>query len=187
MIVLLVILIIVWCIGAVYLGSVFYYKLTRREVFVPFIPADHTGIESMCESINLKGDEKVIDVGSGWGSIIFHLLRKYPKLDVTGVELNPVLHLFSTIRAKLFHQNQKITLYKQDAVKLEYKKYDVIFLFMLSSFVNKVLVPKFEKELVKGTKVISYVFPMKSDKFREKKIELPTNGWKSVIYVYEKL
>lgn len=178
---------ILWLIGVMYLLTVFYFKITQKEVFVPFVPADTEGIETMYSAIGLKGSERVVDIGSGWGTILFHLHKKFPTLYLTGIELNPVLHVITLLRKFLFHRKGNIRLLRGDAATISYSDYDVIFLFMLSPFVNKVLVPKFEKELKKGTKVVSYVFKMKSNAFSEKTVKLPSNGWKSAVYIYEKL
>ena len=176
-----------WLIGVLYLLFGLYYKITRKEVFVPFVPADTKGVDSMCEAINLKGDERVIDIGSGWGTILFYLVDKYPKLSLVGIELHPVLHFFAVLRRFFFHRNSDIELIKGDAANIQYDGFDVIFLFMLAPFMNKVLVPKFEKELKKGTKVVSYVFRMKSSMFKESRIILPAHGWRSAVYLYEKI
>ena len=184
--ILIVIISVFWLIGVTYLSVAFFYRLTRREVFVPFVPSDTKGIESMCEAAAMKGTESVIDIGSGWGTILFFLATKYKKLRLTGIELNPLLHIFASIRKKLFHRQSDITLLRGDATTISFKEYDVVFLFMLSSFVNKVLVPKFEKELRPGARVVSYVFPMTSTKFTEKKRGMPAHGWKSNVYIYEK-
>lgn len=178
---------IIWLLCTTYLLIGIYYKLTRKEVFVPFIPADAKGIDIMCDVLKLTGTERVIDVGSGWGTILFYLVNKYPTMKLTGIELHPVLHLLAVIRRFLFHRISDMTLLKRDASTFNYENYDVIFLFMLAPFVNKILVPKFEKELKKGTKVVSYVFRMKSKAFTETKLVVPAHGWRSAIYLYEKI
>lgn len=184
--ILIIVLTLLWLLGLTYLIFILFYRLTKKEVFVPFVPADTKGIDEMCQAVALVGTEKVIDVGSGWGSIVFHLARKYQNLRLYGIELNPVLHFIATLRKALFHRGQQLTFLCADAGNVSYSDYDVIMLFMLSPFVDKVLVPKFEKELKKGAKVVSYVFPMKSKAFTEKKITIPAHGWRSVVYVYTK-
>lgn len=178
---------ILWMVGLLYLCYAVYFRLSRKEAFVPFVPADRKGIDAMCDAVALQGSEKVVDIGSGLGHIVFHLLDRYPKIDVTGIELNPMLHLLSYLRQKIFYGKRKLKLYRGDAGLFTYMEYDVVFIFMLSSFVNKVLVPKLETELRVGAKVVSYVFQMKSNKFKETKIALPAHGWKSTVYVYEKV
>ncbi|MCC7303884.1 class I SAM-dependent methyltransferase [bacterium] len=178
---------IIWVLGLLYLLLVVYYRLSRKEIFVPFIPADKRGIDMMCEAVGLQGTESVVDVGSGWGSIVFHLLDTYPRLAVTGIELNPLLYLLSMLRKTIFYPNRNIKLCRGDAEKFSYKNFDVVFLFMLSPFVNKVLAPKLETELRIGAQVVSYVFRMKSNKFKETRVKLLEHGWKSAVYVYEKI
>lgn len=178
---------ILWFVGVLYLIYATFYRLTRKEIFVPFVPADKNGIDAMCQAVGLTGKEKVVDIGSGWGSIVFYLAQKFPKISVTGIELNPMLHLVSLVKKSLFYRSSNISLSRGDAVVFDYKKFNVVFIFMLSPFVNKVMVPKLETELRKGAKVVSYVFQMKSDLFTEKKIILPVHGWKSAVYVYEKI
>jgi tRNA A58 N-methylase Trm61 len=185
-IILLVVLLFLVGLGLGYLLLMLYYRLTRKEVFVPFVPADIDGVRAMCDAVGLTGKEKVVDLGSGWGTMVFYLARTFPELQVTGVELNAVLHFLARLRKLFWFRNYHITLLRNDAKKIPLETYDVVFLFMLSPFVNRVLVPKFEQELRKGAVVVSYVFPMKSSKFEEKKLMIPSHGWRSAIYVYRK-
>lgn len=183
---LLAVLLLLVVAGFCYLLLAIYFRLTRKEVFVPFVPADEEGIRAMCVAVGLRGDENVVDLGSGWGTMMFYLARNFPKLHITGIELNPILHLIAQIRRKLFYRGYKITALRGDAGLLPLESFDVVFLFMLSPFVNRILVPKFEQELRKGALVVSYVFPMKSSKFEEKKLLIPSHGWRCAIYVYRK-
>lgn len=185
--ILLFVLIIFWCVGVFYLGYTFYLQIKRKKLYVPFIPADRKGIDAMIDAVNLKGTESVIDIGSGSGSIVFRLAERFPDLRISGIEIHPLLYLFSKIKKKLIFSKADIHLEKADAATHAYGSYDVIFLFMLSTFVDQVLVPKFEKELRPGTRIVSYVFKMSSKQFKEDVIELPFKGWKNKLYVYTKL
>jgi tRNA A58 N-methylase Trm61 len=164
-----------------------YYQLTKKEIFVPFIPADPRGLAAMCKAVNLQGTENVVDIGSGWGTIIFYLADIFPKLQLTGIELNPILHFIAEGKRRFLYRSHQIALFRGDAATFTYCDYDIIFLFMLSPFVNTVLVPKFEKELKIGTRIVSYVFRMKSVYFKEKQLLLPAHGWRSAVYIYEKI
>jgi len=186
-IVLLLLLVVLIFAGCIYLIMSTFYRITRKKVYVPFVPADAAGISAMCKAVGLRGDEKVIDLGSGWGTIVFYLAKKYPKLRITGIELHPVLHLIAKLHQLLGYQSRDITLIRGDAAAVSLESFDIVFLFMLSPFVNQVLVPKFEKELRKGAMVVSYVFPMKSKSFQEEKVQLPVHGWKNAVYIYRKI
>lgn len=185
--ILVLVLSVVWIIGIGYLSYTFYLKMVKQEEFVPFIPSDPEGITVMCDLVGLKGNEKVIDVGSGWGTIVFFLAKNFPKLNITGIEIHPVLHFIAWLRSIFFRKSTKIRLIRGDAAKISYSSYDVVFLFMLSPFVDGVLVPKIEKELSVGSKVVSYVFRMNSPLFSEKQVRIPGHGWKNTVYLYTKI
>lgn len=184
--VILGIAILLWIGGVTYLSAALFYRMTRRELFVPFVPIDSAGVDAMARASKIVGNERVVDIGSGWGTIIFALLDRYPKLQVTGIEINPFLHLFAKLRGWLFHQSSSYQLFRGDAANFSFEAYEVVFLFMLSPFVDRVLVPKFEKELKSGTRVVSYVFPMQSKAFTEEKISMNSQGWRNAVYVYTK-
>jgi cyclopropane fatty-acyl-phospholipid synthase-like methyltransferase len=177
---------ITWILGVSYLCWELYYRLAKKEVFVPFVPSDVAGVESMCEAVKLTGNERVIDIGSGWGTIVFFLAKRYQNLTIAGVELHPLLHVFALLWKAIKYRKSNITLYRKDAALLNYSSYDVIFVFMLSDFLNKVLAPKLEKELKPGAKVVSYVFAMKSTAFDVEELSIPAHGWRSKVYVYTK-
>ncbi len=179
-------MILVWIAGVWYLCANFIISLKNKEKYVPFIPSDSRGITAMARAVGLQGTERIIDIGSGSGTILFALAKDFPKLEMTGIEMNSFLHIWATLRKKIFFQKQNISLICGDAQNFKYTDYDVIFLFMLSSFVDGVLVPKFNKELRKGTKVVSYVFKMKSADFKEQEIDLGGKGWRNKVYVYTK-
>lgn len=181
-----VILLILWIILTSYLGLTLFYTVKNKKLFVPFLPSDTKGIQAMLRAASLKGDENIVDIGSGWGTIVFEVAKSYPQACVTGIELHPVLFLISKVVQFLFYRRQKITLVRGDAAAFSYESYNIVFLFMLSTFVDEVIAPKLEKELKPGAKVISYVFKMNSSSFTEKVITLPSAGWRNKIYVYTK-
>lgn len=183
---LLIVLLPLWFVGTFYLVYTGWLQISRKSTYVPFIPSDIAGIDAMISRLNLQGTEKVIDIGSGTGTIVFRLAERFRSMPITGIEIHPVLHVFALIKKYVFFRKQPITLLRFDAATLSLAQYDVVFLFMLSTFVDQVLVPKFEKELPRGAKVISYVFRMKSAHFIEEEILLDKNGWKNKIFLYRK-
>jgi cyclopropane fatty-acyl-phospholipid synthase-like methyltransferase len=175
-------------IGLTYLMLEYYFKFTQNELYVPFVPADRKGIENVLTHAEIDGSENVIDIGSGWGSILFLLLDKYPSLSVTGIEINPFLSVVAWVRKILWYRTSKMSIINKDARDLTYEAYDIVFVFMLSSFLDKVLAPKLAAELRPGAKVISYVFAMHSDAFSVEEFTLPASGqgWRSKVYIYTK-
>lgn len=183
----LILLIIVWFIGVYYLAFTFYTKLTRKDTYVPFIPIDKRGLDHVFSQIKLSENSKIIDIGSGWGTVLFYLAKSNSKLLITGIELNPLLTLFSKIRKFMGGSKYKnINIITGDASSLEYSEFETVFLFMLPGFVQKVIIGKLEKELKKGAVIISYVFPVKSDKFEIKEIQFDYKSWRNKMYICTK-
>jgi len=54
----------------------------------------------------------VVDLGSGWGTLLFALARKYPERQIIGYELSYLPYLYSRIYKTLFRL-QHITIYRQ--------------------------------------------------------------------------
>jgi SAM-dependent methyltransferase len=173
--------------GLSYLLIDFYLRFTQGNYFVPYVSADHFGIEQMLNTLNLKGVESIVDVGSGTGSIIFQAAKKFPTISLSGIEINPFVYAISQIKRIFSYKNKKIEFILGDATALDYRKFDVVFVFMLSTFLDEKLMPKLEKELKKGAIIASYVFRIKSTKFSEEEILLPTKSWRQKIYIYRKI
>jgi len=181
----ILILIILWLIGVVYLFSVLASKLARKNLYVPFIPADIRGLNLLMKYVTFNDNSIVYDVGSGWGTAIFYFAKRFATVKFIGVEINPILHLFAILREKLLrYKNTSFCL--RDAALCNYKNADIIFVFMLPIFLQKVLLPILEKDLKKGAIIISYVFPIKSSKFTIEKMKLPNRGWKNKLYIATK-
>lgn len=183
---LLIFMLLLWTAGVWYLFANLTVSLKKKDMFVPFIPSDARGVTAMADAVGLQGNERIVDIGSGSGTILFSLAKKFPNLQMTGIEMNSFLHVWAKLRKFFFFRRAAITLHCGDAQNFNYGEYDVIFLFMLSSFVDGILVPKFNEELRTGTKVVSYVFKMKSADFDEQEIDLGGKGWMNKVYVYTK-
>jgi tRNA A58 N-methylase Trm61 len=177
----------VFFVAAGYLLFVYYFKMKHKKQFVPFIPSDRKGLSQICERIDLQTSRQIIDVGSGWGTAVFHLAKEYPRARVVGVELHPVLHGIALIRQVFSSVKERISFVCQDAAKHNFRRYDTVFVFMLSDFLNAVLAPKLEQELEVGARVVSYVFPMTISGFNCKEYTISGKGWRSKVFVYTKM
>lgn len=135
----------------------------------------------MIEHANLRGGDKVCDLGSGSGRIILQIVKKYP-IEVTGIEKSKILYWISKIRSLYTQKNGKIFLKNEDFLKSDLSQFDVIFCFLITRAMEK-LEPSFNKMKV-GSKIISYTFPLKSDHFEEKIINL---GKRDKIFIYQKI
>ena len=135
-------------------------------IFVPFVisgfsgavfyPTDSKVIREAIKLSNIKPSHNIIDLGSGDGRFVFESssLAK----NVTGVEIHPLLILFSQIKSKLRKHNNVKILFK-DFWSVDLKIYDLVYVFLypgkMSKFEKKVL-----KEMRKGATLISYAFKL---------------------------
>ena len=124
----------------------------------PFLPTPARLIKMVFEEAGLKKGNKIYDLGSGTGKTLI-IAEKYFGATAVGFELSPVLYVISKINIFLRgDKNSKVILgnfYNQNISDA-----DMIFIFLMPRSIER-LKSKFEKELRKGTKVISYAFEMK--------------------------
>ena len=60
----------------------------------------------------------IIDVGSGWGNLIFILARKYPDRKIIAYELSPFPYLIS-MGIKYLFRFSNVKIYRKDGVKTD--------------------------------------------------------------------
>ncbi len=106
-------------------------------------------------NIKPKKEDLLIDLGSGSGRVIRLVAKKYGVKGL-GIEINPFLVLWSRLRA-LFDQQKNIEFKRQNYLKADLSKADIIFMYLLPKNIPPV-VEKIEKEGKKGVLVVSQRF-----------------------------
>lgn len=146
----------------------------------PFVPTPMKAGKRMLKLAGIKKGDKVVDIGCGDGRLC-HLAAKEYGARAQGYELSPLVYVWAKIRQFFWRSKTKITFG-------DFRMYDLsdtnhIVTYMLPETLAK-FIPKFEKELKKGTKIISYAFhigdwkPIKIEP-RDKKEKI------SKIWIYE--
>lgn len=126
---------------------------------VPYVPSTRGQIRKMIDAADIQEGEHIADLGCGDGKILF-MAEKYSKgASFTGFEIAPMPVIFFYLK-KLFNRS-KAVLQTRDFMKEDFSKYSVVFLYLLPETLDKLL-PKLEKELPKGARVISNVFTFKN-------------------------
>ena len=133
----------------------------------------------MIQTARLKPGEIAYDLGAGTGKFIF-IGKKEFNLDIRGIELPPVVWLLGRINLRA-HGISDPVLERGNFFKKDLRDVGVCFAFLTPKTLTK-LKTKFERELKKGARVISYAFPVEEWKpkhvIKEKGI--------GAIYVYER-
>lgn len=131
-----------------------------------FYPTTRKKMVRMLEYANIKKTDIIYDLGCGDARLVIAAARKCKR--AIGIEIDPLRFLVSFIKTKLLRlKNAKIIF--GDLFKQNLRDADVVFLF-LHKRINDRLRKKFEKELKKGTRIVSHYWifhgwkPVKQDK-----------------------
>ena len=151
---------------------------------VPFVPVSGRVLDQIVKTLELKDGEKVYDLGCGDGRVLFACKKSNNKVDCVGVEKAPIPLLWVGIKNLFSKKNSKIKILNKDFFKIDLSNADRIFVYLFPEMMGKLL-PKMEKELKKGTLVISCDFIFKDKEPREA-IDLGREGKLCrKLYVYE--
>ncbi len=148
------------------------------NIGAPIIVTPKSSLREALKYCKVKKGDTFYDLGSGTGRSLI-LAQKEFGMKALGFELSPILFLISKVN--LFLNRQKIKIKIRNFYNSDLSKANLIFCFLTSKAMEK-LVPKFEKELKKGTKIISYSFKLMN--WNPIKIIHTDNPGK--IYIYEK-
>lgn len=122
-----------------------------------FLPSNRKQIKTMIELARIQQGTRVVDLGSGDGAIILEAARH--GAVATGVEFNPFLVRYSRWRAKRRNLSNRVTIIKGDIIDYPLGDADVVFLYMLPKFLEKIS-EKLRVELHKGAHIVSNTFPL---------------------------
>jgi SAM-dependent methyltransferase len=155
----------------------------EAEKLAPYYPTPESVVEKMLVFGGLKAGEKFYDLGSGDGRVVIMAARKFAA-DATGVELDPDLHKQSTDRIRSLGLESKARVILGDITKQNFGDANLLTVYLLPSSNDKIR-PMLEKQLKKGTRIVSHDFTFAGwapDK--EETIEDDGEGRSHTIYLY---
>ncbi len=144
----------------------------------PFVPTPLPAVHKILEYADIKKGDKVYDIGAGDGRFIHFAVKDY-HAKATGFELDPFVYFLAKLRQWFFSWKGKMV--RGNFLKHDISDADIIICYMMPKSLAK-FQKKFEKELKKGTKIISYAFHIGS--LKPKKI-IPKKGKVSKIFLYK--
>ncbi|MFH1536353.1 MAG: hypothetical protein ABID45_00030 [Patescibacteria group bacterium] len=145
--------------------------------FAPWVPTWKKDIKRAARMIALKEGDVFYDLGCGMGGVVFYFSKKF-KCQGKGIEMGMPFYFVAKFRS-FFYKNAIIKF--GDLFKADLSDANAIFLFGMPDKLGKKLLIKFEKELKKGTYIISYVFPIKG--LKPIKVEKPHK--RNALYLYK--
>lgn len=144
------------CFVTLYKVFVFAFSL-RHEV--PFVASEGRIALEALKHLELKTEDRFIDIGSGDGKVVFLCEKIYPNLNsYTGIDFNSALIFQSSLKSKiLFKKNMRFL--KNDVLVYNYKGFNKVFLYMTTEMTNRIM-NILKEQLEKGSIVASAVFGM---------------------------
>ncbi len=137
------------------LGS-FAFAQEQSEKLAPYYPTPETIVEKMLQLGELKPGEKMFDLGSGDGRVVIMAAQKF-KADATGVEFDKDLWKQSMDRIRSLKLESRARIINGDIMKQDYSSANLLTVYLLPSSNDKVR-PLLEKQLRKGTRIVSHDF-----------------------------
>lgn len=119
----------------------------------------------------------IIDLGSGWGTLLLPLAQKFPQHHFIGYEIGRLPHFISSLRGKSL---KNIRFYRQDLMEANISSADIVFLFLLPSIMKK-LAKKCCQEMKHPALIYSNRFKLPDIK-GHKKISLGSDYYSYYIY-----
>jgi hypothetical protein len=108
--------------------------------------------------IKVTGKDIVFELGSGEATALIVAVDSYGAKGV-GVEIDPIRFYLSKFTIWRKGLSGKIKLVRGDIFKENLSDATIIYVYLVPKTLN-LLIPKFKKELKKGTKIISYKYEM---------------------------
>ncbi len=108
----------------------------------------------MCNLAKVKKNDLIIDLGSGDGTALITAAKEFGAKGI-GIEIDPFRYFISKFLLKINLGSNKVKFIRGNLFDQNLSKADVIFVYLVPKTLEKLL-PKFKKELKKGTRIISY-------------------------------
>ena len=139
-------------------GSVSAQNPPLRAPDVFYVPTPHPVVDAMLKLAAVTDKDVVYDLGCGDGRIPITAAQKFGARGV-GIDIDPKRIEESNENAKAAGVTDKVTFLTQDLFESDISAATVVTLYLLPSL-NEKLMPKLQKELKPGTRVVSHSFNM---------------------------
>jgi predicted RNA methylase len=146
-----------------------------RSPDVIFVPTPQEVVDAMLKLAKVTKSDVVYDLGSGDGRIPITAAKTYGARGV-GIDIDPQRIKEATENLKTAGVGDRVKFLNQDLFTTDISEATVVTLYLLPSL-NVKLIPKLNKELKPGTRVVSHAFDMSADGTERKPREtLNVNG-----------
>lgn len=119
-------------------------------------PTSPTVKKKMLSLLPPLEESNIIELGSGWGGVVFSLARHFPSCKVIGYEISPIPYLYSKwILSFLFLPNLRLE--RRDFFQESFSQAKLVVCYLYPEAMERLKV-KFENELSPESYVLSHTF-----------------------------
>lgn len=126
---------------------------------------------------------KIYDLGSSRGSVVSFVQKKFPGLEVYGIEYNRVRYSFARIKSALLFSRARFL--KKDYLTVDLRQADIIYVYIKQDFMAPIA-EKLKRELKPGAIVITNTTHLPNWKEDETIVVHPKNPAFEKLFVYIK-
>jgi cyclopropane fatty-acyl-phospholipid synthase-like methyltransferase len=141
-----------------------------REPDVIFVPTPAEVVTAMLKLANVSAKDVVYDLGCGDGMIVTAAAKEFGAHAV-GIDINPVRVKEANDRVAKAGVTDKVKILNEDLFEANIGQASVVTLYLLQTL-NVKLIPKLNKELKAGTRIVSQTFSMGDNYPPEKTVEV---------------
>ena len=157
-------------------------RIFDSQVMAPFVPTPELVVQRMLELAQLKPTDKLYDLGSGDGRILFTAAQSVA-LTAVGIEISEPLVVETREKAKALGLSDRVTVRQENLLDTDLSDATVVTVYLLGS-ANEQLRPKLEKELRVGTRVVSHDFRFEGWTPKTT-AQVEGSGRPHIVYLYE--
>jgi predicted RNA methylase len=143
---------------------------TLRQPDVIYVPTPQEVVDAMLKLANVTSKDVLYDLGSGDGRIPITAAKTYGARAI-GIDIDPQRIKEANENLKTAGVGDKVKFMNADLFETNLSEATVVTLYLLPSL-NIKLMPKLQKELKPGTRIVSHSFDMGADWPAEKTEEV---------------
>jgi SAM-dependent methyltransferase len=167
-----------WIYLAAFLLLVLFYWSSFRTR-VPLYLSDRKAWDAIIPLLPQTTSFRFIDIGSGFGDVLFYLELRFPQAQFSGTEIAPAPWLISRLRSWLRHS--RVRFLRRDYAALDLAGYDVVFAF-LSPAAMPQLWRQAQSQMRQGSLLISLSFDVQA---RQPDLAIPlAEGARHTLYAW---
>lgn len=114
---------------------------------------------AICRLAKVSKKDLVYDLGSGDGTALMVAAKEFGAKGV-GIEIDPLRSFVSSMLLRSNRLQNKVRITRKNFFDVDISDATVVFVYLVPKALNRLL-PKFKKELKKGTRIVSYRYEIK--------------------------